>query len=60
MSNSTLELSLLMAAYMLYSPSLPSIEIFGLYMMVLVGILGYAISYMMRYKAFRIWLNRYF
>lgn len=60
MSNSTFGLALLIVAYILYSPSLSSLEIFGLYMMVLVGIFGYAISYMMRYKAFRIWINRYF
>lgn len=60
MSNSTFGLALLIVAYILYSPSLSSLEIFGLYMMVLVGIFGYVISYMMRYKAFRIWINRYF
>ena len=45
---------------MLYNSSLDSWAVFGLLMMVFVGIFGYFIGYMARYEAFRAWLNRYF
>lgn len=60
MNHSTIGLSLLIVAHLLYAPSLPSWAIFGLYMMVLVGIFSYVIAHMARHKAFKAWLNRYF
>lgn len=50
----------MITAYMLYNSSLDSWAVFGLLMMVFVGIFGYLIGYMARYEAFRAWLNRYF
>jgi len=60
MSNLTLGLALLIVAYILYSPSLPFLTIFGLYWMVFEGVFACLIGYMARYKAFRLWLERYF
>ncbi|MBP6497850.1 MAG: hypothetical protein KA253_04160 [Campylobacteraceae bacterium] len=60
MKHSTLSLILMITAYMLYNSSLDSWAVFGLLMMVFVGIFGYLIGYMARYEAFRAWLNRYF
>lgn len=60
MSNSTFGIALLIVAYILYSPSLPFLAMFGLYWMVFVGVFACLIGYMARYKAFRLWLERYF
>lgn len=53
-------LMLLIIAYLFYNPSLPSWAVFGLSMMVFVGIFGMALSYLMQDVAIKAWFNRYF
>jgi len=60
MNPSLFSLSLLIGAYAFYHPSLPVWAVFGLTMMVLVGVFGCVIGYMVRFKAFSLWLERHF
>ncbi len=60
MNPSLFPLSLLIGAYAFYHPSLPAWAVFGLSMMVLVGVFGCVIGYMVRFKAFNVWLERHF
>lgn len=60
MNNSRSHLMLLIIAYLLYNPSLPSWAVFGLSMMVCVGMFGMMLSYWMQDATIKAWFNRYF
>ena len=60
MPRSLLGLLALIAAYLLYTPSLPAWALLGLILMVCLGLFGTVLSYLMQDVAIRAWFNRYF